>query len=69
MAAHPSPLPRRFLLTPTAIRQFRMHTSEGVDVYLPAAVKRVIEKSTGIHFSEYPASPPVSSDGPQNVSS
>ena len=45
-----------------------MHTSERVDVYLSAAAKPVIEKCTGICFSEYPASSPVSADGPKNVS-
>ena len=41
-----------------------MHASERVDVYLPAAAKPVIEKCTGIYFSEYPAS----ADGPKDVS-
>jgi len=48
--------------------QFRMHASKHIDVYVSAAAKPVIEKCTAIHFSEYPANPPVSGDGPRNVS-
>ena len=45
-----------------------MHSSERVDVYLPATTTTVIEKCTGVCFSVYPANPPVSTDGPKNVS-
>jgi len=45
-----------------------MHASERIDVYVSAAAKPVIEKCTRICFSEYPASLPVSGDGPKSVS-
>jgi len=43
-----------------------MHTSERVDVYLSFAAKPVIEKCTGIRFSEYPAGSLTSADGAKN---
>lgn len=48
--------------------QFRMHSSERSDVYLSAAATPVIEKCTGICFSEYPASLRASADKPKDVS-
>jgi len=61
---HPTSLASNPNLQP----QFRMHSSECVDVYLSAAAKPVIEKCTGIQFSEYSVSSPVITGGQKDVS-
>jgi len=64
----PPPTLLPWLLTSTLTPQFRMHASERVGVHLTPAVTPVIEKCTGVYFSEYPANPPVSADGSKQVS-
>ncbi|KAF9647108.1 TBCC-domain-containing protein [Thelephora ganbajun] len=57
---------QRCVVVISGCHQFRMHTSRCIDVYLSIAAKPVIEKCTGIYFSEYPASSPVGAEGLKN---